>query len=637
MPKSQCAASVQNCPQEATMNKKITILYERISRDDGDGESNSITTQRTMLESYAGEHGYTPFVNISDDGFSGKDFERPGWQELMNYVDAGKVSTILLKSMDRMGRNYLQVGMYRELFRERGIRLIAINDNYDSVSGEGDEFMPFKDIMSEWYVRDTSRKIKSAFRTRGMAGKHTSSCPPYGYLKSSGDKNQWIVDTDVSDIVKRIFAMTIEGYGPYQIACILQNEKVLIPGAYLATKGAGLHQHKVFDNPYKWGSSTICSILKKKEYLGHTVNFKSTKNSYKDKKNHYVPESEWVIFPDTHEPIIDQQTYDTVQRLRENVKRRPDGWGYTHPLTGILRCADCGAKLYVQRINNGKAKPYYTCYNYRRVPVSVNCPTPHRVDADTVMELLRSTLSKIVKFAISDREAFAKLVREKLSAQFSDDVKKQKKRLSQIKKRAADLEALLRKIYEDNALGKLPDKRYGEMSAAYEKEQSDAEREAAELQSAVDEYIDGSERADRFINLIERYENFDELSVTALNELVEKIVVHERDRKSSAQTTQQIDIYLTFIGNFELPKSEVDTAETAAQEAARLKKEATKDRLHQNYLRRKENGKQAEYERKYEPLRKARFQERKAAAKEIVASLAESEGKSPIWQMAAVT
>jgi hypothetical protein len=378
--------------------------------------------------------------------------------------------------------------------------------------------------------------------------------------------------------------MTIEGYGPYQIACTLQDEKVLMPGAYLATKGAGLHQHKVFENPFKWGSSTICAILKKREYLGHTVNFKSTKNSYKEKRNHYVPEDEWLIFENTHTAIIDQETYDIVQRLRANVKRRPDGWGYTHPLTGIIYCADCGGKLNVQRINNGKAKPYYTCHNYRKVPVGIDCPTPHRVDADTVMELLKSTLGEIVKFAISDRESFAKLVREKLSAQQSDDVKKQKKRLLQIKKRAADLEVLLRKIYEDNALGKLPDKRYEEMAAAYEKEQADAEREAAELQSVVDAYIDGNERADRFIKLIEKYENFDELTTTALNELVEKIVVHERDRKGSAQTTQKIDIYLSFIGNFELPKSEVDTAETAAQEAERLKKEATNDRLHQKYL-----------------------------------------------------
>jgi DNA invertase Pin-like site-specific DNA recombinase len=632
----QCAATAQNCEKEQTMSKKLTALYARLSREDGDKpESCSIETQKRILEEYATQNGFVPYRIWVDDGASGKDFSRPAFQEMYAEIEKGSIGVLIVKELDRFSRNYLESGLYREMFRKSGVRFISLAENYDSNNGDGDDFTPFREVINEFYLRQYSKKIKAAYQSRGMAGKHTSSCPPYGYLKLSEDKNQWIVDTDVSDIVKRIFAMTIEGYGPYQIACTLQDEKVLMPGAYLATKGAGLHQHKVFNNPFKWGSSTICAILKKREYLGHTVNFKSKKDSWRDKKNHYVPEDEWVIFENTHEAIIDQQTYDTVQRLRANVKRRPDGWGYTHPLTGILRCADCGGKLNVQRINNGKAKPYYTCHNYRKVPVGVDCPTPHRVDADTVMELLRTTLSEIVKFAIADREAFAKLVREKLSAQQSDEIKKQKKRLAQITKRAADLEVLLRKIYEDNALGKLPDKRYAEMSAAYEQEQADAEREAAELQTAVDAYIDGNERADRFIKLIERYENFDELSVTALNELVEKVVVHERDRKSSAQTTQQIDIHLTFIGNFELPKPEADPAETAAQEEARRKKEATKDRLHQNYLKRKANGKQAEYERKYEPLRKARFQERKAAAQEIVAALAVSEGKSPIWQSAA--
>jgi hypothetical protein len=468
-----------------------------------------------------------------------------------------------------------------------------------------------------------------------MAGKHTSSYPPYGFLKSPEDKNQWIVDRDVCNVVKRIFQMTIDGMGPYQIACALQAEKVLIPGAYLATKGAGLHQHKTFDNPYHWGSSTICAILKKKEYLGHTVNFKSKKDSYKDKRNHYVPEDEWVIFENTHEAIIDQSTFDAVQRIRGNVKRRPDGWGYTHPLTGLLYCADCGAKLNVQRINNGKAKPYYTCHNYRKIPVGVDCPTPHRVDADKVMELVAETLRRVVKIAIEDKDAFRKSVLERLSEQQSDGVKKQKKQLAVVKKRLADLEILQRKIYEDNALGKLPDKRYSEMSEGYDKEQSDLEHEQTELQSVVDAFIDGNERADRFIKLIERYENFDELTVAALNELVEKIVVHERDRKGSAQTMQRLDIHLTFIGEYDFPPEEIDPVELAKREEEQRKIEERKDRLHRNYLRRKENGKQAEYERKYEPLRKARFQERNAAAKNEVAALAEGEGKQPIWRAAA--
>jgi DNA invertase Pin-like site-specific DNA recombinase len=617
------------------MSKKITALYERISKEDGDKpESCSIETQKRMLEEYAEQNGLTPYRHWTDEGWSGKDFQRPAIQDMLAQIEAGNIGAVVVKELDRFGRAYIESGLYREMFRKAGVRFISLAEGHDSLNGDGDDFTPFREVINEFYLRQYSRKIKAAFKSRGMAGKHTSSCPPYGYLKSPEDKHQWIVDRDVCDIVKRIFALTVEGYGPYQIACMLQEEKVLMPGAYLATKGAGLHQRKTFDNPYHWGSSAICAMLKKREYLGHTVNFKSKKDSYKDKRNHYVPEDEWVVFENTHEAIIDQETFDTVQRLRANVKRRPDGWGYTHPLTGLLYCADCGAKLYVQRINNGKAKPYYTCHNYKRVPAGVNCPTPHRVDADTVIELVKATLGEIVKFAVSDRAAFAKLVRERLSEKQSGEIKSQKKRLTTVTKRLADLEILQRRIYEDNALGKLPDKRYSEMSEGYDREQSDLEREAAELRTAVDAYIDGNERADRFIKLIAKYENFDELTTAALNELVEKVVVHERDRKGSVQTKQRIDICLAFIGNFELPKPEIDAAVLAEQEEELRRIEERKDRLHRNYLRRKENGRQAEYERKYEPLRKARYAEKKAAAKTEVAALAEVEGKAPIWQSA---
>jgi DNA invertase Pin-like site-specific DNA recombinase len=439
---------------------KITALYERLSKDDGDSsqESNSIATQKRILESYAEQNGLTPYRHFSDDGFSGKDFQRPAFREMLSEIESGNVGTVAVKNLDRFGRSYLESGLYREKFRRLGVRFIAIGDGIDSANGE-DDFTPFREVINEFYVKQYSDKIKAAFRSRGMSGKHTSSYPPYGYLKSPEDKHQWVVDGEAAEVVKRVYAMTLDGMGPYQIACALEAEKALIPAAYLATKGAGLHQHKVFENPYHWGSSTICAILKKKEYLGHTVNFKSKKDSYKDKKNHYVPEDEWVIFENTHEAIIDQATFDAVQRIRSNVKRRPDGWGYTHPLTGLLYCADCGAKLYVQRINNGKPKPYYTCHNYRKVPVGVDCPTPHRVDAETVMTLVAETLRRIVKIAIEDKAAFRKSVLEKLSDRQTDDVKKQKKRLAVVTKRLADLEILQRKTYEDNALGKLPDKR----------------------------------------------------------------------------------------------------------------------------------------------------------------------------------
>ena len=284
---------------------KLTALYERLSKDDGDSsqESNSIATQKRILESYAEQNGLTPYRHWSDDGFSGKDFSRPAFREMLAEIEAGNIGAILVKNLDRFGRSYLESGLYREKFRQLGVRFIAIGDGIDSAKGE-DDFTPFREVINEFYVKQYSDKIKAAFRSRGMSGKHTSSYPPYGYLKSSEDKHQWVVDSEAAEIVKRIYAMTLDGMGPYQIACTLEAEKLLIPAAYLATKGAGLHQHKVFENPYHWGSSTICAILKKREYLGHTVNFKSKKDSYKDKKNHYVPESEWVIFENTKEPIL---------------------------------------------------------------------------------------------------------------------------------------------------------------------------------------------------------------------------------------------------------------------------------------------------------------------------------------------
>ena len=454
MPNTQsdfCAATVCDCPKGAAMsNIKITALYERLSKDDGDSsqESNSIATQKRILEEYAERNNLIPYKNWSDDGFSGKDFCRPAFQEMLAEIERGNVGTVIVKNLDRFGRSYLESGLYREKFRQLGVRFIAVGDGIDSSQGD-DDFLPFREVINEFYVKQYSDKIKAAYRSRGMSGKHTSSYPPYGFLKSVEDKHQWIVDPEAAAVVKRIFQMTLDGMGPYQIACALEAEKVLIPGAYLAAKGTGLHRHKVFDNPYHWNSSTICAMLKKKEYLGHTVNFKSKKDSYKDKRNHYVPEDEWVIFENTHEPIIEQETFDNVQRIRSNVKRRPDGWGYTHPLTGLLYCADCGAKLYVQRINNGKPKPYYTCYNYRKVPVGIDCPTPHRVDAGTVMELVAVVLRRVAEVAIADKEMFRKSVLERLSAQQTADIKKQKKRISVVTKRLADLEILQRKIYED--------------------------------------------------------------------------------------------------------------------------------------------------------------------------------------------
>ena len=325
--------------------EKITALYERLSRDDElQGESNSIVNQKKILEEYASKNNLFNIIHFTDDGISGTQFDRPGFMAMMNGVNQGNIGCIIVKDMSRLGRDYLKVGQCMEILRQKGVRLIAINDNVDSFYKD-DDFTPFRNIMNEWYARDTSRKIKSTFKTKGESGKHTGSSPPYGYIKDKDDKNQWIIDEKAAEVVRRIFHLTMDGKGPYAIARILEADKIDIPAYHQQKLGYGLHQSKVFEYPYRWCSSTIASILKKQEYLGHTVNFKTRKH-FKDKKSKYVSEDNWLIFENTHEPIIDQETFDNVQRIRGNVKRYPDGWGEYHPLTGLMYCADCGSKMY---------------------------------------------------------------------------------------------------------------------------------------------------------------------------------------------------------------------------------------------------------------------------------------------------
>jgi hypothetical protein len=345
------------------------------------------------------------------------------------------------------------------------------------------------------YAGFPSSKIKSAYKAKSASGKPVTSYPPYGFLKSPEDKFKWIVDEEAAAVVRRIFQLTMEAKGPYQICCILKEEKVPIPAYHLAQKGAGLHQHYSFPDPYNWSSSTVCGILKKKEYLGHTVNFKTRKH-FKDKKSHYVDESQWEIKENTHPQIIDQTTFDNVQRLRGGIKRRPDGWGYTHPLSGLMFCADCGGKLYVHRVYNGKDKPTCVCGNYAKgsafIRSGVVCESGHRIDAAMLMELIRDTIKAIADYAKTDKAGFVKSVQETLATQQTNEVKSQRKRLAICKKRAAELETLLRKIYEDYALGRLPDKRYEAMSRDYGTEQDALEKEITELQSSVERFEDGA-------------------------------------------------------------------------------------------------------------------------------------------------
>ena len=596
-------------------NEKITALYERLSRDDfgkdddQQRESNSISNQKAMLEEFAARQGFTNIVHFTDDGISGTCFDRPGFLAMMKEVEAGNVEYLCIKDMSRMGRDYLKVGQIMEILRQRGVRLIAINDGVDSARGD-DDFTPFRNIMNEYYARDTSRKIRSTFQSKGKSGKHLTGTVIYGYLWNEA-RDQWLVDPEAAEVVKRIFAMTIDGYGPYQIASKLKEEKVLIPSAYLARHGEGVNKNKTFKDVYGWGSSTICNILEKREYLGHTINFKTRKH-FKDKKSHYVPEDEWTIFENTHEAIIDQQTFDLVQKIRGNVRRYPDGWGEAAPLTGLLYCADCGGKMYVHRTNNGKRISQYTCSQYSKVPVGKLCTTQHRINEDVVLSLVSEMLKAIAEYAKHDRAEFVRVVQEAQSSQQTAEVKKQRTRLATAKQRVSELEVLLCKIYEDNILGKLSDSRYATLDAQYEKEQSELTVEISDLEKAIKSYEKHEKDADRFIALIDKYENFDKLTIAMLNEFIEKILVHERDRKGSIQTTQEVEIYFNFVGRFVPPAfGEVELTPEELEEIR--KREERKDRLHQNYLKRKASGAQKRYEDKIKKRKKAEIEAKKAA------------------------
>jgi len=589
---------------------KITALYERLSVDDQlSGESNSIKNQKAQLEDYAKAHGFKNILHFTDDGVSGTRFDadRPGFTKMMDKISNGNVAVCLCKDVSRLGRDYLRVGLCMETMRINGTRLISINDGLDTINGE-DDFTPFRNVLHEFYARDTSRKLKSSFKTKGMSGKRVTGTVAYGYMWDEKREN-WLVDDEAADVVRSIFRMTMEGYGPYQISKKLTEQKILIPAAHMARFNEGVNKNKKLIDPCGWGSSTITHLLKKREYLGHTVNFKTRKH-FKDKKRHYVDESEWVIFENTHAPIIDQDTFDNVQRIRGNVRRYPNGWGEAHPLTGLLYCADCGGKMYVHRTNNGKRIAQYTCSQYSKVPVGELCLTQHRINAEVVLTLIADMLRAIAEYSKNDRAEFIKAVTDAQETQQNGDIAKRKKRLATAQKRASELETLIYKIYEDSILGKLPEARYAALDEQYAKEQGALSKEITELEKSLGSYENSRKSADKFIALVEKYENFDTLTNVMLNEFVEKILVHERDRKGSIETTQQVEIFFNFVGRYIPPRfGEVELSTEELEEIR--KREERKDRLHQNYLKRKANGKQKEYEDRTKAKKKAEMDTKK--------------------------
>ena len=523
-------------------------------------------------------------------------------------IEAGYVYMVVVKDMSRFGRDYLQVGMYTEvLFPEKDIHFVAINDGVDSEKGDND-FTPLRNLFNEWYARDTSKKIRAVVKAKGMSGKRLSHLPPYGYIM--GEEGNWVIDEETGPVVKEIFALCLSGLGPTKIANILTARNIPTPGT-INYRRYGKKQGYCPQAPCKWVYQTVSNILERVEYLGHTVNFKTRKH-YKDKKSHYVSEDEWTIFENTHEAIIDQQTFDLVQKIRSNVRRYPNGWGETAPLTGLLYCADCGGKMYVHRTNNGKRISQYTCSQYSKVPVGVLCKTQHRINESVVLELISELLKAIAEYASHDRVEFIRVVQEAQDSQQTAEVRKKKTRLATAKNRLKELEVLLCKIYEDNILGKLPDSRYATLDAQYGKEQAELTEEISSLEASLSAFEKNKKSAESFISLIDKYQSFDNLTIAMLNEFIDKILVHERDRKGSTQTTQEIEVYFNFVGRFVPP--EFGEVELTPEELEELRKrEERKDRLHQNYLKRKANGKQKEYEERTKAKKKAEIEAKKQA------------------------
>ena len=577
-------------------NGKITALYERLSRDDDlTGDSNSIINQKKMLEDYAKANGFTNCVHFTDDGWSGGSFDRPSWKRMIEGIGKGEIAAVLVKDLSRVGRDYLQVGFYTEvMFREKGVRFVAITNGVDSDKRESSEFAPFLNIMNEWYIRDCSRKITSVLRARGMSGKHTSNHCIYGYRKDPNNKDHWIIDEEAAEVVRRIYRMAIEGKGPYEIARILATEKVERPSYYLAQRGMGNHQSNYnAADPYTWRGGTVADILSKQEYMGHTVNFRTYKESYKDKRVKMTPKEDLVIFENTQEAIIDKETWERVQTLRKTI-RRTDSIGKANPLTGLMFCADCGAKMYNHRGKagnardwagrpNGKKRPDRDEYNCSRYDLGNQhydkyCTT-HLIRTAVVNELLLEAIKGVCDYALNNEAEFMAQVCSASEDRQEKAARSIRQRKQRNEKRTDELTRLIRKLYEDNVSGRLSDTIFEQMLSDFEAELSDLTEIISQDQQELERISRETINAEKFLSLVRKYTDFSELTPAMINEFVEKILVHQAQGKGASRI-QEIEIFFNFVGKVDIPHKEVklteeEKAALAEQERRRAKKQNT--------------------------------------------------------------
>ena len=522
---------------------KITALYCRLSRDDDqDGLSGSIKNQQAILEKYATENGFKNTRVFIDDGFSGTNFARPAFTEIMELAEQGKIGTLIVKDHSRLGRNRLVVGqLLEEGFDDLGVRYIAIMDNIDTAKGISD-IVPMQDLFNEWHAKNTSQKVRNVFKNKGMSGLPLTTNPPYGYMKDPDNPKEWIVDEPAAKVVRKIYALCVEGLGPTQIANRLKAEKVMTPNEYWSSIGKVCC--KPPSVPYHWGTSTVSDILAKQEYCGDTVNFRTSTKSFKNKKKIEKPQEEWKIFHDTHPAIIDRETFELVQELRKH-RRRFTKTGITSWFSGLLYCSDCGEKLYYSATNCYKREQaYFFCSTYRKH--SENC-SAHYIREKAIYEIVLENMKRVFMNVNLFEEQFAKKQMESYGEEKKKELSEKRKELNKAKKRVSEIDNLIQRIYEDNASGKLSDERYAIMSMAYEKEQQELKESIVTLEKYLSTETDKTENLQRFIDKVKRITEIKELTPELIHEFIEKIVISS-PRYFDGKRYQIVDIYYNGIG-----------------------------------------------------------------------------------------
>ncbi len=576
---------------------KVTALYERLSKDDElQGESNSILNQKKYLEDFARNNGFDNIRHYSDDGFTGTNFNRPAFQEMLREVEAGTIGTVIVKDMSRFGRNYLQVGYYTEiLFPQKEVRFIAINNNVDSEQPMGNDFAPFLNIMNEWYAKDTSNKIKSIFNARMNEGLRCSGSIPYGYNRLPEDKQTLVIDPVASKVVSHIFELAAEGNGPTAIARILTEEKILIPSAYTEKYHPEQSNMKAKKDSCEWSNTTVSEILKRREYLGHTVLKKSYKPSFKMDRKAVDPEDQ-LVFENTHEAIIDQELWDRAQKFLEKGrgKRSPAPYGYytnSHRLCGFLFCADCGHRMSINHHKRKGGGDYFSfrCGNYSNN--GKNC-TSHNLSANIVEQLILQAIQRLSKRVIADEEAFA----ESLKAAYEEEMKKRpaanRSELRTAEQRFDELDRLIKTLYENYVKGVLPERQYLSMMHSYAEEQESLDKKISRLQAEEKASEKPAFKGDRFIETVKKYREPTEITDEMLRELIDKVLIHEKV-KTDGETTQRIEIIFNFVGHVDLSPTpeEIKAAEKAAAAEAVKKKKAKKAKEKKNYKKHQEKKK----------------------------------------------